>query len=182
MTPGTFEWIYGSKTVILPTFGHLVNLVSDLSVMLNTAPISFSDWQKFLSGIYELRCSSNTAFLTIFGYVMTATFHLWTSNSQKCLTLPHLVFLVGKKSYLVHLNGVKAPKLNFCPYLVMWLFCCLTFGTPIFINAWHFPSKSFPLTKIPAWYICMELRLQSGNFGHIWSCSDLDLWPVDPKI
>ena len=56
----------------------------------------------------ELRLQN--CILAIFSHVVTLTFGLWTSNFQKCLTLPQYVFLNNKSSYLMYLNGVAAPN------------------------------------------------------------------------
>ena len=101
----------------------------------NTALISFFDWKQFLSGIAEWSYGSKTAFLPIFGQIVTLTFDLWTSNFQICLTLPQYVFFDDKRCYLVHLNGFMAPNLNFCPYLVMWWPQLLTCKTQNLINS-----------------------------------------------
>ena len=56
------------------------------SEMLNIAPKGLSDSQKLLPGTLKLSYGSRTAFLLTFGHLLT--FDLWTSNFQKCLTLP----------------------------------------------------------------------------------------------
>ena len=38
------------------------------------------------------------------------------------------------------------------------------------------PNKSFWFTKVPLWYISIELWLQNCFLIHIWSCGDLDPW------
>ena len=58
----------------------------------------------------------------------------------------------------------------------------MTFGPQIFINAQHCPNKFFSLTKVPSWYIKIELWLQNQIFTHIWSCGDLDFWPFDLRF
>ena len=123
------------------------------SEMLKPTPISLFNWQKFLHDTFKWSYGSKTAFLPIFGHVVTLTFDLWTSNFQNCLTLAQWVFLIDKSSYLVHLHGVMAPKLHFCPYLVIWW-------------PWHWPldlkfsemlnttrRSLFSLTKVPSWFI-----------------------------
>ena len=87
MPPGTLNGVMGSKTVILPIFGQVVNLAIDL----------------------------------------------WTPNFQKCSTLLQYVFLIDKTSYLVHMNGVVALKLNFLTCI--WSCGDHTFGPQIFKNA-----------------------------------------------
>ena len=52
----------------------------------------------------------------------------------------------------------------------------MTFDRQIFRNAWHYPNKSFPLTKVTTWYTWKELWLANWLFTDIWSCGDLDIW------
>ena len=83
--------------------------------MLNTTPVSLFDWKKFVPGLFVLSFGSKTTFKPTFGHVVTLT-----SKFQKCITLPQIVLLSDESFYQVYLNGVVAPKLYFCPYLVMW--------------------------------------------------------------
>ena len=92
LPPGTLNGVMESNC----NFAHIWSygehslrpLDLKFSEMLNTAPISLSDWQKFLTGAFKLRYGSKTVVFTIFGHVVTRTFDLWTSDFQKCLTLP----------------------------------------------------------------------------------------------
>ena len=89
LSPCTFEWSYGSKTLILSIVGHVANLdawISNFQKCLTLTQCLF-DWKKFLSCIFKWSCGSKTVFLSIFGHVVTMTFDLWTSSIQKCLTL-----------------------------------------------------------------------------------------------
>ena len=47
---------------------------------------------------------------------------LWSLDLKfsEMLDAPPLSPFLWKSCYLVHLNGVMAPKMNFCPYLVLW--------------------------------------------------------------
>ena len=78
----------GSKTVIFPIFGHVMTLT-----------LIFDLWIP----------KSNQFFVWLL-------FDLWTLTFSEILTLPQLVFLMYKSSYLADLNGVIVPKLNFCPH------------------------------------------------------------------
>ena len=129
--------------------GELGLWILDLkfSEMLNTATVCLFGWQKFLSGSFEWSCGSKIVVLTIFGHVVTITLDLWATKFWKCLTLPMSVYLIDKSFYFLYSNEVMAPKLTFCPYLVMWRPWSLTFGPQMLRNAWYCPSKSFSMDK-----------------------------------
>ena len=52
------------------------------------------------------------------------------------------------------------------------------------VNVPHIRScgESFWMIKVPFWYIWMELWIQNVSLVHIWSCGNLDLWPLDILI
>ena len=84
LPPNTFERSYGSKTVILPIYGHMMNLAFDLWT---------SNFQKCLTlskkvFLIEWSCDSKTVFGSVFCHTVTLTIDLWTSNFHQWLTLP----------------------------------------------------------------------------------------------
>ena len=91
------------KLVILPIFGHVGSLAfdrwtSNFQKCLIRPPLSLSDRQQFISGIVDRSCGSKAVLLPRCGYVVTLMFNLWTSNSQKCSTLPQQVFFWWTKA------------------------------------------------------------------------------------
>ena len=101
----------------------------------------------------------------LFAPYLTTTFDCWFSNVRNVEHNSHKRFWLTKFhaqmciSRLWYLNGIRDPKLCF---------------TQFFRNAYHCHSKSYPvrdalhswtrsfwLTKVPAWYIWMELWLQN---------------------
>ena len=82
-------------------------------------------------------------------------------------------------SNLLWRYGSKTAFLPTFGFVVIFTF---DFWTLNFQEGLTLTNKSFPLTKVPTWYIWMELWLQNWIFAYIWSCGELDLQPVKPKV
>ena len=110
-------------------------------------------------------CIQNRVVLNryIYGEAVYLALHLWVFS-----------ITIMNSCHMVYMKRVMDPAMQVCPYLVIWCTLPLTFGPQIFRNVYHFPNKSFWLTKEPIWYIWMDLWLQTRIFAHI--CGNLDLW------
>ena len=76
LQPGTLKWRYGSKTIILYIFSHVVTLIFGLQIFRNSkdCPNKVFDWITFLPVISKWTCGTKTAFMSIFDHVVTLTF------------------------------------------------------------------------------------------------------------
>ena len=119
--PGRFEWSNGSKTAFLPihVFGCVVTLRFGLQFFRNAIhfPRKSFPLTKFATFYIWIELWSKTFIVLILGHEMNLAFDLWTLYFQKCLTLDQEVFSIDKSCHPVHLNGVIAPKMSFCPYI-----------------------------------------------------------------
>ena len=135
-----FEESFGSKTVILPIFYHVVTFGLQISEMLNIGPISIFNWQKFWCLVYLNRAvAPKLYFFSLFDYVLTLTFEIWTSNFQKCLK----TVSKGPFHWQMLIPGTFewsfGSKTAFSPHLIMCWPKPLTFGPLIFWNALNCP-------------------------------------------
>ena len=149
--------------------------------MLNTAPVSLSDWQKILTGMYEWRYGSKTVVLNIFGRRDHNLSPLDLKFSEMFNTAPISLF-DWRKFLPVTLKWSCVSKTEFLPKFGHVVTLTFDFWNSNFKKWLTQPNKSFSWIKVAAWYAWVELWPQNWIFPHIWSCGDLNLWPMKTNI
>ena len=159
-----------------------MTLAFDEKIFVNTFPVSPCNWRKFLSTTWKWSYGSKTALLP-FSLTKVNIWYIWMKLWIKTvffapilvmwwtlpLTLgppnfrngwhyPYNSFFIDKSSYMIHLNGVLAPKLNFYPYFVMW---------------WPWPLTCEKQNLIRSLFNCM---CTFHTCMHAWTHRCMDRW------
>ena len=149
--------------------------------MLNTTPTFCFCWQNYMPMsvfptwyIWMKLWIQNCIFVHIWSF---GDLDLGPSNFQKCLTLPQLVFLIDKNSYLVHETELRISK---CLFVHIWL--CGDFNLWISEMLNTVPVTHIHCQKVAIWYIWMELWIENFKLANIWSSRELGVWSLDLKF
>ena len=124
------EWRCGSKTVILPIFGHVATLTFDIWTT------NFHKCSTLPQLVFSIKINnkSNKSYGLVYlkGVVAPETIfaHIWSSGVldfwpldlklSGMINTTQMSFFIDKSSCLIYINGVTGPALYFCPYLVIW--------------------------------------------------------------